>query len=279
MKIVIRLSIAVILISVFSSSLTAGVYVENIEKDFSGMSGGQEMTSKIFIEKDRVRMEIPVMMGKMVVMIFRADKNLFWNIDTGNNTYYEMTEADLKKMKAQVDRMMEMMKEQMKNMPSDHKEMMEKMMGDKMDMGEGTKPVYTKKESGIKIGSWNTTHYIGTENGEKTEEVWACELEDIGIDIEELDALNKMGEFFAAMGSDEDFMEIKTKKDVKPGEFSGVPIKEIQFSDGKKMSETLVRKIEKRSFDSSLFELPSGVKKMENPMTQQQGMMPGQNDW
>ena len=134
----------VFMAGIFCSQVEAGILMTS----FYSEEGGDSMTMKTYLEKDRMRMESK---GKEMdhVSIYRKDKEVIWMIDNKEKTYTEMTKAEMEKMKKQMEDAMKMMEEQMKNMPPGQKEQMEKMMP-----MMGQKTTYQKKGSGIKVNQW-----------------------------------------------------------------------------------------------------------------------------
>lgn len=276
-----RLIFSLLLIFVILSGLTqAGVYIESVEKDVA-MTGGSISNApgqllKIYIDTDRVRMDSPGMMGKEMSFIYRVDKNAFWYIDHSEQTYTEMTQKDLEKIKIQVDKMKKMMEEQMNKMPAEQRKMMQSMMGKQMSGMKGEEAKYKLVKKNIKIERWNTNQYAGYIAGEKTEEVWTCPLEEFGMTKSDFSVLEKMSSFFSAIGTDEEIFPVHSEDEVKDGQFPGAPVKTVQYDDGQVTSESLVKKVENRSFDPDLFELPNGYKKTKQQFGSQGGDMFGQ---
>jgi len=218
--------------------------------------------TKIFIDKDRLRVETLGLHENMVI-IFRNDKNLFWMVDMDKEEYRELTKEDLKKMKAKIDESMKMMQEQMKNLPPEQRKMMEKMMPANMSTQKPEKPVFTKKASGVKIKQWNCSHFEGMVDGVKKQEVWTVDWSQIGIDAKEMKALSGMGEFFESISPEmADLFSFGDKDAEKKGGFSGMPVKTIDYDEGKKTSVFELNKIENKSFESTVFNIPAGFEKV-----------------
>ena len=127
------------------------------------------------------------------IIIFRGDKNVFWVLDSDKKSYFEMTQADIAKLKSQMDKMQQMMMEQMKNMPEEQRKMMMDMMPSSVPGEKKTKTTYTKKSSGVKFGKWTTTQYEGISEGEKTDELWTVDWSQVGFDRGEFGAVGVSG--------------------------------------------------------------------------------------
>lgn len=256
--------VSVILAIVFllSVSINAGVIIKMAE---TSENMELNMQSTIYIEKDRLRMEAAGEDQKQII-IFRGDKNVFWTINPDKKSYFEMTQADIQKMKVQMDKTRQMMMEQMKNMPEEQRKMMEEMMPSNMGSSETVKTTYTKKSSGVKVGKWNCTHFIGLKKGEKSEEIWVADWGQIGVAKSDLDVLNKMGEFFKALSQESsDFFEFGTEEWENQIGMSGAPMRSVHYLNGKKSGQSEVADVIKQDLNSSLFELPAGYSKEDSP--------------
>jgi hypothetical protein len=244
---------------IFCITLNAGVYVESVDR----FEGDKKESSKVFVEKDRIRVESSDTSGNMIT-IFREDKDLFWMINMDDKTYSEMTREDLEKFKKQMDDAFKQMEEQFKNMPPEQRKMMEQMMPSqaKMNMSKLPKTVYKKKASGEKVNRWSCTHYEGFEEGKKTTDVWTTEFSQLGISADDLKGLHAMGKFFEVITKEiEELYMIGSEDYAKEGGFSGMPVKIIDYDNGKVDHTTEMNVIQSKSFDAAIFELPVGLKK------------------
>lgn len=255
-------SMVLAFIFLFSVSINAGIVVKMKE---TSENMKMNMQSTMYLEKDRLRMEAMGDEQKQII-IFRGDKNVFWTINPEEKSYFEMTQADIQKMKAQMEKTKQMMMEQMKNMPEEQKKMMEEMMPSNMNMSETVKTTYSKQSSGVKVGKWNCTHFIGSKNGKKSEEIWVADWDQIGVSKNDLSVLQKMGEFFQALSQEaSDFFEFGTEAWEKQIGMSGAPMRSVHYMDGKISEQSEVTDVTKKDLDSSMFELPAGYSKEDSP--------------
>jgi hypothetical protein len=243
----------------FCVSLNAGVYIESTNK----FSDDNVETAKIYIEKDRIRAESSGTEDNMIT-IFREDKGLFWVVNLDKKTYSELTKEDLEKLKKQMDDAFKQMEEQFKNMPPEQRKMMEKMMPEqaRKAMDRPIKAEYKKKSSGEKVNKWTCSHYEGYVEGKKTSDLWTTDFKKLGIDASDLTGLNAMGKFFEVITKDiEELYMIGSEHYEKEGGFSGMPVKIIDYENGSVVQTMEMQKIDSKSFDAAIFELPSGLKK------------------
>lgn len=250
-KFMIRLLSAIIFLTL---TIDAGVYIKSV--DIHG-DNPKENTSNIFIEKDRIRvqMETP---EQFSVIIFRHDKQVMWMIDEQNKTYSEITKDDLAELKKRMDSAQAMMAEQMKNLPAEQRQMMEQMMKKQMQqMPSMEKPKIEYKKAGQeKIEQWPCTKYEGFVDGKKTSDVWAVSWDKLGFSADDFEGLKHMGEFFEVLNQkSEEFFNLET--------FQGLPVKIQDYENGKLRSKTQIKEITAKNCESSLFELPSGLTKKD----------------
>ena len=242
----------------------AGVYIYNVDQF---KDADMTETSKVFIEKDRMRVESSGGSENNII-IFRGDKDVFWMINNDRKTYNEMTREDLEQLRKKMDNAFKEMEEQLKNLPPEQRKMMEQMMPKQaqMDMQQPAKTIYKKKSSGEKVNQWTCTLYEGFVDGKKTKDVWTADFAQLKIDPNDLKGLNAMGKFFEVLTkeTDELFM-IGSDELSKEGGFSGIPVKTIEYESGDVSQITEIKEITKKSFDSAIFELPAGLKKEKGP--------------
>lgn len=254
----------------------AGVYIVN---KVSGESNG---TNTIYLESDRMRMETTEG-GEDIVVIFRGDTETMYVIEKDKNRYMSMTKEEMARMgqqaKAMMDQlgpqqkaMMEQMQEQMKNMTPEQRKMMEQMMpdmGKAMGMPEAAEPLrYESKGSGGTVNGWATTHYVGFRGDAKEQEVWAADLGTLGVSESDLAVFKKMQEFVETLtesiGMDLGGAMFAVGDEEPP--FDGIPVKSVDYENGRIVQTEETVTVEKRGNPAALFELPSGLKKID-PMS------------
>ena len=255
----------------------AGVVVKTQE---TKSDGKKSSTSTIYMEGDRLRVDFNDGKQDMTV-IFRDDKQLFWVINKNKGTYTEMTREQMEAMaeqvgdamnqvNAQMAEAMKKMEKEMEGMNEKQKEMMRKMMPNLKNMGgqQGAemlpKTTYSAQGSAT-VNAWNTTHYVGTEDGEKVEEVWAAEPSEMGLSKNDFSAFVKMGEFFKSFT---DKMGVRNSIPIYGSEdqgYEGLPVKSVRFENGKVTHTTEVTSVNKESISAGQFELDSNLKKENMP--------------
>ncbi len=255
----------IVLICMVMSQVFAGIYIEGTT---TNADGSRKEKSIVYLNSDRMRVENTETEAENApdVIIFRHDKKVMWVIDKKAGTYMEMTQKDLEQMKSKMDEGMKMMQEQMKNMPPEQRKMMEEMMAKQMpqQMAEQEKTIYKKVASGVKFKSWTCDKYEGSEGGTKSDEVWTITPSQAGFKMDDFMVMRGFASFFEPLGAGtNDFVMIGTEEDVKTGGFQGMPVKYINFDNGKVSDTFELEKMETRSNPASLFELPANLKKKD----------------
>jgi hypothetical protein len=255
--------IFVVVLLFLSVSVQAGLVI-TISEEVQGVNMQSEQT--MFIDKDMLRMEMSGEEENQTV-IFRGDKNVFWVIDSEKKSYFEMTQEDIANLKSQMESMQKMMMEQMKNMPEEQRKMMEDMMPGNMSTEKKAKPVYTKKSGGVKVGNWTTTHYEGTTEGKKSDDLWTVDWSETGFKRSDFAVMTKMADFFSALSQEAtDFMNVGSEEWEKEMGISGMPVRWKDYLEGGSTSEGSIKEISQKNLDASLFDLPAGFKKDQSPM-------------
>ena len=245
-------------ILIFSISANAGVQIKI--KNESGTD--KDMTTDIRLADNSVRIEITGKTQNMII-IFRKDKRLMWVINKKQKSYSEITEKDLKKIKNQLEKF----EEQMKNMPAEQRKMMEQMMQGKMPAAPKKEEItYKKKETGIKINQWTSTHYEAFTNSEKIKDIWTADFGQLSVSEDDMKILNEMGEFFKSIApEDPGFFNIGSKDWEEGKGFSGFPIRMISYKSGKQTDKMDVLEIQtNKNFQNTIFDLPEGYNKTDH---------------
>lgn len=249
---------------VLPGNARAGVTLEGEHKTLDGSQ--PPFTYTVSIEKDKVKMVSSSSADN--AFIYRADKDVFWMVDTKAKTYTEMTRQDIESMANTMDAAMKKMQEQMAKMPPEQREMMEKMMKQGMP-GAGTKSKTTYKKTGSgKVGSWACDKYESYQDGVKKSEMCVVDPLLLGFTVGDFQAMKDMAKPFEKLAKD---MQSMMPQDGVDGAPKGAPVKTTTFDNGKAKSETLIKSVKKGALPASLFELPAGLTKKSMAMPKGEG--------
>jgi hypothetical protein len=254
-----RTLIPMVAILLVASSAYAGVILKSESKIY----GSQRINAKttLYLERDRMRMETTDDTGEKEVVIFRKDKQLFWVIDPKKGTYTEITKAQLRQMKRQMDEYKKEMEAAMKNMPPEQRAMVEQMMKGQMPSAQPQEPEINYRRGGSgKVGLWYCTKYQGFSKGSKVEEVWVTPFDKLGITPSDLKILNQMGNFFDEfyLGSGNSIVGDTEKW---KNTFKGFPVKTTSYKHGNVVYEDHLEEVKKTRLSQTLFELARGLRK------------------
>jgi hypothetical protein len=243
---------------------------------------GKEPPSTIYADKDRLRMEAPEgvspSMGPMAgkgagapagrapsVVLVDAVARKMVMVNDRDKTYTEITEDDMKRMKAQLQAARAQMAERTKNMTPEQRAQMESMMGPavKQMLSGDTKPPQWKFEP---LGSKKTV------NG------FACEMYRVLLDgaVHEEDCISPWSAGLvdrAAFSGLEKFAEsmeqgMGAMRGAMPlfHQFPGLPITRVVISpSGERSEEHQVKSISHAAIAASMFTVPTGYTKRDLP--------------
>jgi hypothetical protein len=218
------------------------------------LDGKSEPTSNtILLDKDRVRIETGSNPDQY--FIYRGDKKVFWTVNLKEKSYMEMTEKDFEEMFAKMDEAMKKMRAQMEKMPPEQKKMMEGMMAKMSPGSNGPKIMYQKAGSGGKVNGWSTDKYEGTLEGAKKSEVWTTAPKSLDIAEADMQVLKDMAKFFEKFSKNMEGMI----GDKNRNGLDGIPVKTINYKDGKPEFQSEMKEAKKESHAASLFEVPAGL--------------------
>ncbi len=247
------------------SGLEAGVVMTSVYETQSNPE--ENMKNKTYIDRDRMRVEISGTQSNQI-LIFRKDRQVFWIIDREQKTVIEMTKEDIKKMNKKMEEAMSMVDAQMKNMSPEQRKMMEQMMKGRMGQGPAqqarSETVYKKAGSGIKVNRWVCDRYEGYRQGERVKEVWTADWKQLKLKKEDFEIMNDLRDFVKELsrrGQSSSFYNF-SEGGLDGKGFSGVPVKMIDYSQGRVHGRMEVKDIRQESMKADLFEVPAGLEKI-----------------
>ena len=176
----------------------------------------------------------------------------------------EIREDELRTAASVAADAMEIARKGLEGVPPNERKEMERVYAERMGytgfLEDETN--YEKVSTGIKIGQWKCAHYQGFREGEKIEEVWAAGLDVLGIRPEDLNALEELANLFRTVGQAlPAFFRFGGDKQDTEHTFPGFPVMVVSYDRGQRAEKSMVKKIERRKFDSNLFDLPEGLTK------------------
>jgi hypothetical protein len=253
--------LALLLCLGMTTPLYAGVIMTMV--DNHSQHPGDQSTNRIYLDKDRVRMEITGSSDNRVAL-YRQDKNLFWILDLKEKTYLEFTKADVERMGQQMDGAMKQMEEAMKDMPPEQRAMMEGMMKGKMPASE-SKVTFKKVASGQQVGQWTCAQYQGDRNGKKVQDVWTTDWKSLGITESDFTVLMEMSKFWEGLSKFATSHFKISGDQAAEDQYPGVPVKTVDYEDGKAAGSSELQGVQRQDLDAAMFNLPAGFKKEAIP--------------
>ena len=231
-----------------------------------GESGSSQPKQKVtlFIDAGKLRVEGQNPDGKKFIVIFDQDKQVVWNILPDNGAYMEITAAQVEGMSAQMNQVMQQMQAQMARMPPEQRKMMEDMMKQRMGGAAAGSAAPTiivqEKGKGEKVGSFTTTHYEVQSNGQRSSEIWAASTSELHLRDSDFNTFQAMAKFYEPLARN------APKGSWTAGplqQIQGFPVRTVVYEGQRPAYEWAVTNVEQRSLESSLFTLPTGLRKQD----------------
>ena len=224
-------------------------------------------TAIIYLDGKRMRIDSSDGGGDVsVIYNGEGQENPFyWLISRSDSSYVEIRRDELLEAKTVAEEALNRAKSELEGLPPDEREEMERALADRMGYSSFLKEQteYKKVSSGIRISGWKCNHYQGFRDGEKIEEVWAAELEELGINPKDLVALEELADLFQTVGQSlpalfrfggEDSEVDKT--------FPGFPVVVVSYDeDGERREKSTIQEIKQQKLEKAIFELPGGLTK------------------
>ena len=231
-------------------------------------------THTLYIDQDKARLEFQGKGGEthVIYRLDNKDKPVMWLIDPAEESYVELDEKTLKKMKNKMQEAMEMMENYASRLSADERTQMESQykkqirQADKMMNYEDRrkKTTYEKVDDDVKFENWTCDEYKGMFKKELYKKVWVADWKEIGIESSDVAVLNGMSEVFKGFSGE---MIPFTDSKIKGSDerLNGFPLKAEFYESGNKIVRQEVKEIRKEDLDGTLFELPEGFDK-KDPM-------------
>ena len=248
-----------------ASTAMAGTIIQLDTEMFgqSSMSG----TAIIYLDGRRLRIDSNDRGGEVTIVYNGEGQEnpFYWLINKVDSSYVEIRRDELLEAKTVAEEAMNRAKSELEGLPPDEREEMERALTDRMGYSSFLKEQteYKKVSSGIRISGWKCNHYQGFRDGEKIEEVWAADLEELGINPKDLVALEELADLFQTVGQTlpaifrfggEDREVDKT--------FPGFPVVVVSYDeDGERREKSTIKEIKRQKLEKALFELPGGLTK------------------
>jgi len=243
----------------------AGVSMDLVSRNTSGEETGR---LNVLAQSDKIRMN-DTNDGGRNSMIFLGDR--FIVLDHEKKNYIVMDEAFISDVSAQMNDAMKEMEKQLASLPPEQRAMAEQMMKGQMGQMMGQKqeaPPPPRVES-MGSGNWqdfDCERFAVYESGEKTQEVCAAGLNDIGGAAEMMQAFRGMAKFMRKMIES---MPMRANPGMNPGELmdqiEGFPVHTIDYMNGEVAGESSLESVTEQDLDDGLFGVPDGYER-EDPM-------------
>ena len=241
----------------------AGVRI-TIEQTMGSSAGPR--SNDILLEPDRLAMSTPE--GRM---IFRDDLQTAWIINDGRRRYFAVNAESMQEAQAAMQAAMEKMKARLQTLPPDQRKQAEAMMaaqgmspnGDSADMP----PIaYRRLGQTKKVGGWSCEMFEQEVGGRRQAEFCAARLSEVGLARADLKAFQDFFDFtqkalppvarrHAAM--------VNFDALSKAAGYDAIPLEVAVYDNGRQVSHSVVRQVERSDIPPATFELPSGYTKQE----------------
>ena len=257
----------------FAVTAQAGVVIQQEQRGLGSSDTVQRVT--LYIDAGKLRIEGASPTGDDFVMIFDQARQTVWMVQPGKGTYIEMTASDIQRMQQGMSRAMSQMEQAMKqmearlaDMPPEQRAMMEQMMKGRMTAPQSAsapKVTTEVKSRGERVGPYTCTLYEVLTDGRRTSEVWVAPLDQAQLQAAEYETFRGLAEFYEPLSRNAP----ETSWGV-PGsaQMEGFPVRWRNYEGQNVTSEWEVVGAERRSLETSLFTLPSGLQKTDMMMPQ-----------
>ena len=238
--------------------LTAGtLHAQGVVMVQEETRDGKTSTNQIQMDASHMRVESRAS-GRHSAFLFDGTAQVARILNLEQQTYVEIDQAQMQKMRE----MMTQMQEKMKNLPPQQREMMEQMMKGRGGMPAPPSPPEYKQAGTDKVGAWPCTKYEGYTAGRKTTELCAADPKVFGLSAADFEVAKQLGEFVRSMVPDMGDQAVLFGATSEQG-FSGVPVRRTTLADGRVVSTSEIKEFRRAAIPASAWVVPAGFKRQE----------------
>ncbi len=247
----------------------AGVVVETVSKDLN--SNQESPVNKIYAQDGMLRMEPHQQdQDQKTTVIFQGEALLILNHK--DKTYFRMNEESVTRISSQISSAMKQMEEQMAALPPEQRAMMEKMMKGKMPgrmmqgLGSQPPPRRIQLEGSEQVGDYPCQKYVVYRGQEKTQEICAAPVDQVGDIAEVIDTFRSMARFSEKMLESVKRSPVASLAD-SPfqtlNDIEGFPVLTRSFENGQAVTEVLLKSAIRQSLSDDLFSAPADYREVD----------------
>lgn len=257
------LSIPFLLLPFLVMGQEEGFHMVNEAKHFNGSDPKTE-TSTIQLTDTKLRTDVE---GEGTSVIFKEEEQVMYVLDHEEQTYLKITEEDIERMEAQMERA----REQLEDMPEEQRKQMEEMMGDRLSSKEGPEIRYQKTGEKEEVEKWGSCEeFEGKDEEERLHhKVHTVPFEKVELPEERFEVFHSLMEFMTFIPGDlEERIPMEPEKMEENG-LEGFGVKWAHYNkNGRKTREHVYKEIGKKELDPSVFEIPEDYVEEEMPQGQ-----------
>ncbi len=222
--------------------------------------GGKKIVTR-YIKENKIRVDTRGKKEKKTT-IFRADKDVYWEINHTDKTYGEITKDDIRRIRQNFDNV----DKKLKSYPPDKSREMERKKTRKINSSLIVK--YKKVKSGVKVKHWTCDEYLGYVGSTKRYGLWTTPFGSLKLNVNDFKIMIKNAQFFSEMGAplytDMFPSDIIPEKMKTADNYSGLPMKLLLYKNGAVITSMEVTEIKNGGISPTLFDVPAGYKKKKS---------------
>jgi len=220
---------------------------------------------RLYLEPTQMKMDFSED-GKSVksTMVYVKETQTATMIDHGSKKFTSLDKKTIENMAAKMGPAMAKMKEAMKKMPPEMQKMMKEKMGALGGSG-ADQPIEVKKAGrGESVGRWKAARYELIRGKTVVAETWTVPMKEIGVDPKNFEILQEMSKLYEGLGQElKNMIGSAGAVDMQSWKkMEGFPVKTVSHQ-GKGEKSYVLDSVEKKSFSSSDFAVPTGYTKQD----------------
>lgn len=233
--------------------------------DNNGESVKDEKSTTVWLTDSKIKVSSTDI--KEPIMIFDSESEVMTLIFRDKKEYTRISKEELQDINSKLEEARKMMEARLSQLPEAQRKMMKSQM-ENMYGGDAPDIKYEKEASGLKVGPYSTSKYIGKQDGQIVEEIFLTPIEVLNVEEGQFDVFINMSTFISEnmssiFGNGQNGRAGAVYSETHPSFREGIPVKTINFEDGNRRSEEILDKISTIDIPSEAFDVTPGYKEIK----------------
>jgi hypothetical protein len=233
----------------------------------TNVSAAQEpQATRAYLQRDKLKLELKPAGGAAQDIIFREDLGRLWIVDRAARSYRAVDRKQMQAMGEQMDQALRSLESDLERMPPAERKRVEQLMLGEKPSGEPPATEFRKTDRKDTIDGLPCTGYDYYRGAEKVGEAWLASWDTIGLDPDTFAVFESFQKFLRAGGGAAPGLKRGIRADLANlSRLDGFPLVIRDVKEGKVMSESRMKVLDRGPVPPDQFEVPADFKEQPLP--------------